>query len=208
MICIFSTVFPRALSRLYDLIFKNNKKDEKNNVLGFDSVDRLKGTLKFFKKFKGDKSPSFNYIHLMSPHGPTKFDESGNTVHPTWEPSVDQFVGEIKYLNQKVLEIIDDIKENYGENCHFLVLSDHGTELGKSWVDGKPEARLLNNFLYVITPEMKFENSLPDKISLRNLFRYYLNFFHGEKLEILKSRFFLTTKGMNDLFHFEEKYIE
>ena len=199
---------PRWLAKLYYQIFKKDILADERQVLSYGSVQRLKGTLEFLSEFKGDGEPSFNYIHLMSPHAPIKVNKDGDAISPVMEPTAEVFIQEILYINKMVLETVEKIKNNFGDDTHIIIMSDHGSFLGNSWVNGKPDLSNLDNFLYVSTPHMKFENSLPDKLSLVNLFRYYLNFFHQEKLEILKSRFFLTTKGMNNLFYFEENYIK
>ena len=208
----FESIFSRFAHRLLytnlerlikykDNIFKHQD-DSERELEHYDSVHRLNETLNFNQRIKSSEKPALYYVHIMSPHGPTKVTEDGSELQSTWKPTPNQFLGELKYLNKRMVETIKNIKEKDNDG-HIIIVSDHGSKLGSVWSENTTEP-YFENLIYVQTGNPEFSELLGEKVSLVNLLRHYLNFYFDLKLEILKDRYFTTPRGLKEMFYFTE----
>ncbi len=87
-----------------------------------------------FMKDSGDiDRPKFVFAHLVKPHYPFSFDRYGNIapMGEEWDdghdPTVSSaFHGQILWLNDRLLEVIDGILDDYDEPPIIVMMSDHG----------------------------------------------------------------------------------
>ncbi len=76
---------------------------------------------------KLQESNLFTIAYMMFPHSPWVFDEFGNETDPNdrvnWEnPNI--YLGQLKYANKLILELVEEILENDPE-ATIILLSDH-----------------------------------------------------------------------------------
>ena len=89
--------------------------------------------LEFMKDSGGIDRPKFVFAHLVKPHYPFSFDRYGNIapMGEEWDdghdPTVSSaFHGQILWLNDRLLEVIDGILDDYDEPPIIVMMSDHG----------------------------------------------------------------------------------
>ena len=89
--------------------------------------------LEFMKDSGGIDGPKFVFAHLVKPHYPFSFDRYGNIapVGEEWDddhdPTVSSaFHGQILWLNDRLLEVIDAILADYEKRPIIVMMSDHG----------------------------------------------------------------------------------
>ena len=139
--------------------------------------------------------PSFVFVHVPSPHGPIVFGPAGEHVRA---PALSRFyedtasglrisretfgrryVGQVQYLNGRVLETVDAILAASAKPPVILVLSDHGSGSGLIWNDlahSDLDERSANLFA-AYTPG--HEDVFPDDITLVNAFGHLLGGYFG-----------------------------
>ena len=80
------------------------------------------------------KKPVFTYTHLYMPHYPFRFDSLGNTRNAkAGETEASDCLNYIEYLvytNKKMIRLIDQLKQQTGNNSVIILASDHGYRLG------------------------------------------------------------------------------
>jgi uncharacterized membrane protein YidH (DUF202 family) len=134
--------------------------------------------------------PLFVFAHILSPHPPHRFDASGNIL-PTSLPHKEGYVGELQYLNKRLLEVADAIQKR---DPHAVIIfqGDHGP-----WTDyfggltawpGTEDALVrertsILNAIYL--PDESARAALYRSISPVNTFRVVFNAYLNTKLELL-----------------------
>ena len=92
--------------------------------------------LDFMKDAGSLGSPKFVFAHLLKPHSPFYFDQYGNIAYDGgWsdydDPDVESaFYGQIKWLNHRMLSVIDSILDAHMNTPIIVITSDHGHSLG------------------------------------------------------------------------------
>ena len=82
------------------------------------------------------RSPKFVFAHLVKPHRPSYFDQYGNiSSDGGWSDEHDPdvasaFQGQIKWLNGRMLGVIDSILAAHVKTPIIVISSDHGDRLG------------------------------------------------------------------------------
>ena len=138
--------------------------------------------------------PQFTFVHVPSPHGPIVFGPRGE---PVSAPGPDRFfedtahglglsreafgrryVGQVQYLNDRVIETVNAILAASPDPPVILVLSDHGSGSGLVWSDmahSDLDERSANLFA-AYTPGRP--NLFSDDITLVNVFgRFFEGYF-------------------------------
>jgi hypothetical protein len=137
---------------------------------------------------KEHRTPQFVYTHLAMPHFPYLFDEAGKirSAHEVVFRGRDTqlYIPYLKYANNQILKLIDQILENSTTPPIILFISDHGYR----WLQEPFDKRyLFMNIEAVYTPDKKYSGYY-NGISLVNVFRVLLNEEFGQKLKILPDR--------------------
>jgi len=161
----------------------------------FDNASRLKNY----------DSPTFAYIHILSPHPPFVFDSEGDFLHsqvrfngkdgsqyfevfPDREDYKIKYRDQLSFVSKKIVGLTEQLLA--GEDDPIIIIqSDHGPGLMLDWDDAdntNMEERLsILNAYYI--PGNDYENFY-QTISPVNSFRMILNTLFDKKLEILEDK--------------------
>lgn len=152
--------------------------------------------------------PTFVFAHIISPHPPFVFDELGNPVQPNWGYSLndgDDFPGswkdyqqgyaaQVQYLNQMLLEMVDNILKRSQTPPIIILQGDHGPGGSLNWHSPAQSCLwertgILN--AYYLPGETPVY--VPHDISPVNTFRLVLNRYFGADLDFLPDKTYFTS---------------
>ena len=132
-------------------------------------------------------SPTFAYIHVISPHPPFVFDANGNPTNPAdfWN---DQrlypaklyekgYVNQLQFLNKKILQAVDTILANSKVPPIIIIEGDHGP-----WL--QPNDKRMWNLTAIYFPGHK--DKLYPRITPVNIFRLVFDLYFGGKYGTLQ----------------------
>lgn len=172
----------------------------RNNAAPYElfSQDRFLDTIKEIETIVGMPEATFTIVHLLKPHGPVSFDESGNSIEMTWKASHDQYFAEFEFVNSIFIQMIDMILQGSQTPPIILFQADHASTYGKVLARGK---RLTHFDVYAAyylpdTPAMEF----PRPYTLVNAFPLLLNAAFEATYEQLDDRLFDMPKGYDAPF--------
>jgi hypothetical protein len=154
-------------------------------------------------------SPSFLFSHIIAPHPPFVFDEDGGSVGMNsglnpWS-NQRQYTQQLKFVNNKVLEVIDKIKDKYKKNKGdfiMIIQSDHGpASLGTEEMVN-PSDKLIRERMRILNayyvPDY-IKNDLYENITPVNSFRIILSKLLNLDFKRLKDLNFFTAIGQNEM---------
>ncbi len=176
------------------------------------SRERTLFTLDRLPSIAKNKSPTFTFAHILSPHPPFVFGENGEDVSPhsvlTGQkivPKTDPFIvtpdyvreayrKQAKFLTNRIDQVIDQILEQSPEPPVIVLQSDHG-----AWLHYHPEdaeatdlRERFGTLNAILIPGRKVEGFRDDATSV-NTFRLVLNNVFGAKLPLLEGRNYFST---------------
>ena len=155
--------------------------------------------LRMFEFLTGEieaEAPKFVFAHILKPHGPNTFDQYGNYVtggmrfYDEHDPSVPSaFIGQLKYVNKRVLEMVDGILQQGDPDSTVIVITgDHAYQTAS---DVKHPV-----FSAFYAPGKA--DTLYPSISLVNHFRYIVDSYLGLNLGLLEDRILWYPKIKHD----------
>lgn len=169
-------------------------------VLEWYDPDRTLQTFEVLTEIPEMEEPTFTFLHMVKPHTPYMFDRYGNAIEkpPGWtvldERSYviwpDAFVDQLIFVNNKVLETVDQILAKSDVPPIIIIQADHGHYstriLSAYYLPGGGDALLYPS----ITPV--------------NNFRLILDYYFGTHLGLLEDRSYIVPNGHNDPYNFVE----
>jgi len=162
-----------------------------------------------FESLKNVVYPGSKFIfsHIVAPHPPFVFNSKGGKVgmNSGLNPWKDQkaYSEQLQFINTKVLEVIDDIKSQYGNEEYIMIIqSDHGpASLGTEEMLN-PSKELIKERMGILSayyvPE-KIKKRLSKDITPVNTFRLILSEVLGLDIPMLKNESFFTPIGQESL---------
>jgi hypothetical protein len=138
------------------------------------------------------KRPIFAFAHVLAPHPPFVFDSLGNRpdravdLYSYEQNGGAAYVNEIRFLNKRILGLVDSILARSATPPIILIHSDHGPASAPAWLRSKSafgEERT-SNLVLVYAPVTWYGDFYPG-ISLVNVYRVLLNRALGQGLEML-----------------------
>ena len=147
--------------------------------------------------------PKFVFAHIIAPHPPFVIDENGNPLQPDYpyvtgdgasfasdkEYYIQGYIGQVKYLNKRVLTVIDNILKKSNRPPVIVIQGDHGPGLllmnGDTPDNCLWERASIFNVYYF--PETKTDALYPS-ISPVNSFRTIFNTYFGTTFELLPDK--------------------
>jgi hypothetical protein len=158
------------------------------------SFDHLADTLQM-------EPPIFVFAHIVCPHYPFVFDQDGTPVGPANNPacSSEMYVQQLKYVNKRVIEVVDSLLANSPQPPVIVLQADHGIgpwvkieKLERNTPRIYKEKFSILNAYYL--PDCDY-SQLYDSISPVNTFRVVLNHYFGAEFELLKDESYFSTKA-------------
>ncbi len=152
--------------------------------------------------------PKFVFAHIIAPHPPFVLDENGDPLHPDYPyvtgdgasfvSGVDTYklgyIGQVKYLNGRVLETVDAILEKSAAPPVIIIQGDHGPGL-QLMLHGDntntclwERASILNVYYF---PQGKTDLLYP-AISPINSFRTVFNTYFGTSFGLQEDRTYFS----------------
>lgn len=151
--------------------------------------------------------PKFVFAHLSSPHPPYLFDGDGKPVSRSvarqsvfWDQRLRDgrfaYVEQIRYLNTKMLNLVDQLLGQSTRKSIVVLQADHGPYLSKERTGPRSPSAKWVSTRYPILLAVRFpeENAtlLRQDISLVNLFRIVFDVYFGTRLGQLPEKRFMT----------------
>jgi hypothetical protein len=131
--------------------------------------------------------PKFVFVHILAPHNPFVFGPNGELLHrntpfalnydqDALQDYIPGYVGQVNYLDVRMLEVVDQILNNSVTPPVILLQGDHGSPRTPKW-------NMANLNVYYL-PGVGKGNLYPS-ISPVNSFRVIFNAYFGGHLELL-----------------------
>jgi hypothetical protein len=140
--------------------------------------------------------PKFVYAHIIFPHPPFVVDEVGNPLENSPPNEISAYADQITYLNQRLIEIVDELIEISEPEPIIIIQGDHGATLDYQELDIDEANRLgILNIYYL--PENQFSiddqnhdrnENLYSSISPVNTFRVVFDQFFGGNYGLLDDK--------------------
>jgi len=155
-------------------------RDLKNNKL------LMNKTLKTARQ--NNEKPKFVYLHLMLPHFPYYYNQQGilNNINDLKYDKLerkDLYLNYLKYGNNIILNLIQEIKLKSEKPPVVILLSDHGFRYGSN----KDYKLRFSNLAAIHLPNKKYldyENTLTNV----NVFRIFFNSYFRQNLPMLENK--------------------
>ena len=126
-------------------------------------------------------APKYFMGHLLAPHYPYSNKEDGTPISYSNSQNMNYYFTYQKYINKKLLRIIDTIKENMKPNTIILLHGDHSVS---GFGDNK-----FKTLLAVYFPAGYDTHCIDDNCTLVNLFRSLFNEVLKTNYSMLQNRF-------------------
>lgn len=187
-----------------------------------DQCARIKYKFEQLEALAQDPDSTFVTAHILLPHPPYVIDAEGNCMDlKTVESRSRQtnYLGQLKYANQRILELVDKIISNSASPPIIVIQSDEGPWperlagderfLGRdapatNWTELSTaelrEKMLVLNAMYL--PEINTQH-LPDTLSPVNTYRLIFDHYFGTRLGLIPDQHFIY-RSNNELYEFEE----
>jgi hypothetical protein len=149
--------------------------------------------------------PKFVFVHFLPPHHPYLFDREGRVLRNAnlsnqfdfqarlWEQK-SGYIDQLIYMNRRITQAVDDILAASPHPPIIIIESDHGPNLTQG-LDEQERIRVrLSNLRAVYLPGAPPE-LIPSDASLVNQFRFILNFYFGQNMDILPNTYYLSPYG-------------
>ncbi len=153
--------------------------------------------------------PKFVFAHILAPHPPFVFGPHGEAVNPHYIYSdadasellqritrpqyIQGYIGQLQYINQRVLEAVDAILRQSSHPPIIIIQGDHGSRMNLDWeslarTDLREPFSILN--AYFVPPHVR--ERLYDTITPVNSFRIVLSAQFGADYPPLPDRSFFA----------------
>ncbi len=153
-------------------------------------------------KVAEDPGPKFVYAHVLSPHNPFVFGPQGRRPYldfglfgrhssARYNRYIEAYAGQIYFLNQRVLKVVDEILERSERSPVIVIQGDHGLRL---LLQREPEDTCLVES-FAILNALRLPGAAGSKviengasISPVNTFRLLFDSYFGTRLGLLENR--------------------
>ena len=138
-----------------------------------NAAERFLDTIENIESIAALPEATFTIVHLIKPHKPTVFTEQGEIIRRILEPGPEEWLGELRFINSKFLEMIDAILVNSANQAVIMFQADHGSTYGNPKTK---DDRLVHFDAYAAyyLPEA-FSTAPPKPYTLINSFPFMLN---------------------------------
>ena len=167
-------------------------------MYGLFAPERFLATIDEIESVVSMPEATFTIIHLMKPHGPTVFDETGATIQATWKPNHQEYFAEFSFVNSKFLQLIHTILDRSDSAPVIIFQGDHGSTYGNVWTSGKRTTHFDTYAAYYFPAQ--FSVDIPQPFTLINSFPMILNALFGTEYEFQDDRLIKLLRGYSAPF--------
>jgi hypothetical protein len=215
-----------AISEYTSLLLANSPADNlckalTGHTIGFH-VHRwhITGQLAILEDLLDVPAPYFVFAHVLCPHSPYVFGEEGEyppLIEPWNKPNMqwdsepaelfkNAYLSQISYLDKRILEVVDGIKNHSSRPTVIILQGDHGIRWGLDTqnpnTDSTQDLRAAFSVLNAIyLPNCSMDKILYDSISPINTFRVILNQYFGTKLPMLEDTSWISSDAASIRFN-------
>ena len=182
----------------------------------FTHYDRERVLCQFDKLnniYQTAEKPFFVFAHINSPHIPYIFGPNGEEVipenlelgDPDNHKDIDAYIGQLQFINKKVLEAVSNILADENSNTIIVIQSDHGTRyIVDDYIDptddGIRERLSILNAYYLPDGNYGIFGEINTPV---NTFRKIFNSYLDSDFEILENRNYFATVNQIPLIFWE-----
>lgn len=150
-----------------------------------------------------DMGPKFVFAHIISPHPPFVFDEDGELLTPKYEYSFsdasdiditdeeyrESYVSQMKFVNKKIITLVDEIIKNSDVPSIIILQADHGPGSMTDFVSSENTClrERYSIFAAYYLPGAD-QAVIPDDLTPVNLFRIVFNEYFGTNYPLLPNK--------------------
>jgi len=145
------------------------------------------------------EGPKYVFAHIVAPHPPYVFDQTGNPVDPAYPftLSIEEragYIEQLQFINQAILTTVDGILANSEAPPIIIIQGDHGPGTMTNH-DSLEKSCLYERFSILNAYYLPSVNksSVPMDISPVNSFRFIFNTYFNGDLELLPNRQYFST---------------
>lgn len=173
---------------------------------------RLLGAMDDLKAAAGMAEPKFVLAHILAPHPPFVFGANGESVYPeqgiykigdatdylnrsTPKNYQKGYADQVRYLNRKVLEMVDGVQKNSKRPSVIVLMGDHGPRRETNWktLEKTNVREAFYNLLAIATTDEEIRAEITGEITPINAIRRILSRVYGENLPRLPDRSYYST---------------
>jgi len=144
-----------------------------------------------------NSQPLFVFAHLLIPHSPFRFDENGNSI-PYLPPETileesehkRGYSNQAKFLDKKIMEVVDNILKNSNNQPIIIIQSDVGTSLQSKIQTETVERKMKILNAYYLPDDGN--SLLYDSITPVNSFRIVFNHYFNGDYDLLEDRIYFS----------------
>jgi len=122
------------------------------------------------------EGPKFVFAHLISPHGPYVFDVEGEFV-PDENESEQGYIDQVKYLNSRLIPLLQNLIEQSETPPIIIVQADHGGH--GTQFDQDHRMNILNTYYLPEDGTQQLYQTISPVNSFRLVFDYYFGSEYG-----------------------------
>ena len=162
------------------------------------SVERFLNTIEDLPAIAAMPQATFAIVHLMQPHLPVNFNERGETIPQTDNPTLAQTIEDLRGSNIHYLRLIDSILQHSANPPVIIFQADHGSEHG---TDGDPNHRYT---LFDVYSAWRLPDGIdiepPPTFTAINTFPLILNALFDMNIPPQPDRLIEMLEGYDDVF--------
>lgn len=143
-----------------------------------------------------ESTPSFTFAHVCSPHHPYLYDRNGRlpqVVHRE-ESTPKDYLEQLRYLNQEVLQLVDEIDRVSQGKAVIILQADHGSDF--QGMPTRPSATQLAermSIFHAVKAPPEVQRRLYSTMTPVNTFRLVFAGLFGDTLPRLPDRSFYSS---------------
>ncbi|MHC4106025.1 MAG: hypothetical protein ACYSR9_13870 [Planctomycetota bacterium] len=189
-------IYNTPVAALVQIFTNQSFKDVLHRRRVMYSFDHLADTVEM-------EAPIFVFAHIACPHKPFVLDEDGRSISTSkasgeYSPE-EMYVSQMKYVNKKVIEVVDNLLANSAQRPIIILQADHGVrwrldskQLERNTPEIYKEAFSILNSYYL--PGCDY-SQLYDSITPVNTFRVVLNHYFGTDMELLEDESYFSVQA-------------